>query len=161
MKKINLLSNKSLIIIMFLYLFINNAKATILEKLTTEQLTQKSSFIVVGIVTDIQYTKDQNTGLINTFVKIAVENYVKGSSDKKEIEVSFPGGVFDGKKIIIDGTPKFKLYERVMVFTYLNKKNQYRVVGWHQGKYTIENDLILETKTSLINFISTVKKAIK
>jgi hypothetical protein len=96
MKKNNLFLNKSLIIMMSLYLFINNADASILEKLTTEQLTQKSSYVIIGVVNDIQYTKDQKTGVINTIVKISIENIVKGSSEMKEIEVSFPGGIFDG-----------------------------------------------------------------
>jgi hypothetical protein len=161
MKKIKFISNKYLIIMMFLYLFINNADASILEKMTTEQLTHKSSFVIIGIVTDIQYAKDQKTGIINTFVKISIKEYVKGSSDNAELEVSFPGGVYDGIKLTVDDTPEFKLFEKVMVFTYPNKNNQYGIVGWKQGKYTIENDQDVENKTSLSNFISTVKYTIK
>ena len=67
----------------FLSLFLisplsQKVKATILEKMDLEKLTNNANLVVIGTVSEIRYDWDEQWKLIFTYVTLEIENCAKG-----------------------------------------------------------------------------------
>jgi hypothetical protein len=122
-----------------LFLFAGSAGATLVVRATPEDLTEKATIIVRGEVLESKsrWTDDDRT--INTYVRIRVEETLKGDAGS-EVVVTCPGGTVGNSKVGVHGVPKFTSGEKVVVFGWRNKHGDLLPLGLNQGKFRIETD---------------------
>ncbi len=113
----------------------------IMVPLSLEQVTQRADHIVVGEVVAISdgYRADwPGVGmLVFTDVGVEVEEEWKGALEGHRLTLQVPGGRLpDGSKVFVSDAPRFRLGEKVLVFSYTHLGRPW-VYGWEQGKYTM------------------------
>jgi hypothetical protein len=113
--------------------------ATIVPRLSLEEMVARSETIVSGQVTRIWAAWDSQHRFIWTHSEILVGNVVKGSHSQR-IVVSEPGGVVDGFGRQVAGTPGYMLGEQVMVFLERMPNGYLRTAGMGQGKLSLSPD---------------------
>ena len=128
--------SKSLILL-FSVLIISISTFGIVEKLSIEEKVRRANTIVMGT---IEYMQSRWEGVnggkrIFTYVYIGVEQYIKGVGGG-QVEIKVPGGKVGEITEWVSDTPHFTTGEKVILFL---KPEYFRVVGWHQGKYTIKS----------------------
>jgi hypothetical protein len=115
------------------------ATATSVQKFSLQDLTKKSSAIVMAKVED-SYSRWENKE-IYTYYTLHVLEPVKGMKGETSLTLRQLGGRVDNIESIVPGMPKFRTGEEVVVF--LTKKDAAGypwVMGLEQGKYTITSD---------------------
>ncbi len=125
------------------------------KSLSLRELSDKSSLIIVGTIIKLESSWNSERTKIFTFIEIEVEEYIKGSGDKK-ITIRIPGGTAEGITEVHSGMPTFSEGEKVVLF--LDPGRPYSdIVGAYQGKYTIIDDRLLEKGISASEFIQQIK----
>lgn len=126
-----------------------NASALVIEK-SLKDMTIESDNIITGKV--INKESYWENGKIFTDVTVSVGQNIKGKPENK-ILVQVSGGVVGDIYAQVSDVPLFEDNEEVLLFL---KGNQ--VVGWNQGKYTIQNDKVKENDESVTEFIHNIKQ---
>jgi hypothetical protein len=124
--------------------------ATTVQKFTLQQLTNRSSTIVLATVDDVTSSWDAGHKEIYTFVTLRVQDPIKGVKAESKakgpkiettITIRQIGGTVDHISSIVPGMPSFARGEQVVVFLGPNDGAGYPgVVGLQQGKYTVTTD---------------------
>jgi hypothetical protein len=127
------------ICLLALALLAQSAAATIVLRVTVEDLAEKATLIVSGEVTEASARWTDDRATINTYVQIRVDKVVKGQADGT-VEVTCPGGAVGDKRVAVEGVPKFTVGEQVFVFLWKNKRGEMLPLGLNQGKFLIEKD---------------------
>ena len=109
------------------------------ERLTLEQLVDRSERIVHGRCMRTWSAWDADRHAIWTHCEIAVADPLKGSP-ARTIVVSEPGGVVGGMEMMIDGVPRLRANEEVVLFLYRTPIGYWRARGLGQGKYDVSRD---------------------
>jgi hypothetical protein len=112
--------------------------------LTTAQLTETASLIVIGRATGVEsrWIDPRNLG---TFATIAVDDVLKGSAGST-ITVVTPGGSDANRRIPVamsyPGAPRISQAERVLLFLAADSdfSDSHSIVGYAQGKFSIVRD---------------------
>ena len=120
------------------------AEASIVVKLTEQQMSQKADRIVHGKVVR-KYTKwDAKRRRIYTYVIVAVLTNVKGKQSTQEVTIRQLGGARGELGMKVSGTAKFALGEEVFVFLekdrFATKQTIHQVMGMSYGKYHVVLD---------------------
>ena len=117
------------------------SQGTIVVPQSIEELTQKSDVVVLGAVVGQESKWSPDHQLIYTFVRIHVEDALKGTSDR-EILVRRPGGTVGEIGQRVQGSAEFTLGERVLVFLSLlpTARPLFQLTGMAQGKLTLQED---------------------
>ncbi|MDP3981684.1 MAG: hypothetical protein Q8Q33_09750 [Chlamydiota bacterium] len=118
--------------------------ATTLVMMDHEEKTKLANEIVIGTVEeaidhDWETTPNGNS-ILHTIIFIHVEKVLKTSSDIQVgdvIPVYRIGGTVDGLDMPAVGSPKFAPNSRVMLFLFKDRENNYRIVGFPQGKFRL------------------------
>lgn len=140
----------------------------LVKKLSLENLTNRSSLILIGKVTNLQSSKEEGKTII-TDVTITPENFVKSSVNAPEITVRILGGEVGDIGLKVSTEPDFKKGERVLLFLEKTNKanNIYQATTGIQGKYTINANnaintrgLIPEKNIALDKLIKQIEKCI-
>ena len=121
------------------------ARATTMVQFTEEDLTHIADAIVIADVQkaepELRYSPSgaRLAKQISTKTTLTVVDAWKGPhSAGDSVEVRQIGGVVGKEMAAIPGTAGFQAGERVLVFlNYRPETNEYGVVGWTQGKYTL------------------------
>lgn len=138
-----------------------NSSAAMIE-LSTKDLADNSVEIISGEVTDIQSHWNEDKTYIFTSVTVRVEESFKGVVDAESfIIIEVPGGEVGEIGLAVEHAPRFEIDEEVIVFLKPFEKAAYRVTGWEQGKYTVENGVVEEKGLTKDDFIDEIKKALK
>jgi hypothetical protein len=112
------------------------AEATTVAKLTLEQFTDASTYIVRGTVTEI-WTEEDADGTVWTRARVSVTRAYKGPDSPKEIVVDTLGFT-DGVQLPqMFGAARFSEGEEVFVFLDEFRPGRYTPVAANTGKYTI------------------------
>lgn len=103
----------------------------------------QSDLIVVGEVLNVESKWSDGKGsMIFTYVTVAVEEYLKGSSDSNDIVIRYPGGEIKEDNIgllVTGGGPSFAPGEKViLILRQLADKHHYGVVDPLHGKFLID-----------------------
>ncbi len=114
-------------------------RATIVPRLSLEEMVARSETIVSGQVTRVWTAWDSPHRFIWTHTEILVSNVAKGNRIEKVV-VSEPGGVVDGFGMQIAGTPGYTPGEQVMVFLERMPNGYLRTAGMGQGKLSLSPD---------------------
>jgi hypothetical protein len=117
------------------------ATATVVVRLEIEELAPLSDLVVVGKVTKIESTWNQEQTKIYTKVWIQTEEVLKGPNQLEPVLVKTLGGEVDGVNANFVGAPSFVRGERVLLFLELRTDGEgYLTVGMYQGKYRLVSD---------------------
>jgi len=112
--------------------------------LSTEKLTRDAALVVTGSVEDTvsQWTPDKKS--IVTIAVINVEQYIKGTSAQKKIQVMHMGGQVGDLVMAVSDEAPLKKGERVLLFLSPEKELSggaaCKIEGRAQGKYAIGED---------------------
>ncbi len=118
------------------------AAGTIVVPQTIEELTRSSDAVVRGTVAGQESRWSSDHHLIYTFVRVRVEESLKGGASG-EIVVRRPGGAVGGIGQRVHGEPDFADGERVLLFLTrlpVATAPMYRVNGMSQGKLSMQTD---------------------
>ena len=103
-----------------------------------QDLASQATHIVVGEVKNIESRWNEADGGIYSYVRISVENFLKGSSISNEITVKYKGGEVGGIGLLDSAEPQFWKGEKVKVFLkFLEEPNEFVVVGGRRGKISL------------------------
>ena len=143
---------KKIIGIAFLTVLLLNvfAKPLCAQNMSLEELVDTSYTILVGIVEKKESVKSKSSMTmvdITTSVILSVEEYLKRDIKISEITISCGGGEWEGERLNVETEARFVVGERCLVFLSKDKRkiNIYLVTGGVNGKYTIENDWVINT----------------
>jgi hypothetical protein len=114
-------------------------RATIVPRLSLEEMVARSETIVSGQVTRVWTAWDSPHRFIWTHTEILVSNVTKGNRSGKLV-VSEPGGIVDGLGMQIAGTPGYAPGEQVMLFLERMPNGYLRTAGMGQGKLSLSPD---------------------
>ena len=119
------------------------ARATTLEKMTIEQMSQRATTIVEGTVLSTEV--EQSSFGVRTAVRISVTDSLKGSGSAVQT-VYVPGGTLaDGTQVVVDGMASFTSGQSCYVF--VDRRGW--VMGGFQGKLGVENGRVVGTGDSV------------
>lgn len=130
----------------------------LVKSMNTKELTKKADSILIGKVVHMESRWNGKRTKIFTHVTIAVEEYIKGTSDAKRITIRIPGGEVGDIAEIVSDVPRFEEGERVLLFL---PPSSFPIVGWFQGKYTIERNRVLEKGMPVEVFLNQIKASMK
>jgi hypothetical protein len=112
------------------------AKASMLEQMDTAALTKQSRWIHIGEVTSSWSSPDASNKMIYTYVKLRVDQTLKGQP-VQEVLIRVPGGRLKDLGMVVHGMAHFTRGERTLVFLGQDRDGAPSVVGMAQGKYRI------------------------
>ncbi len=110
--------------------------ATSLEKLSMEQLVERSTAIVQGKVLDSATIK--RGSVIYTTYRIQVAKVHKGSAPAT-LEVSVPGGQFGGYRQSFSGTPRLESGAEYVIFVWTSRSGINHTIGLAQGVFDVKS----------------------
>ncbi|MBI4877149.1 MAG: hypothetical protein HY822_21150 [Acidobacteria bacterium] len=112
--------------------------AATLEKLTLDDMVEKSTAIVRGKVLGMARVT-QSGPLIYTHWKVQVGERWKGPV-AGEVEVVTPGGVLGGMRQVFPGVPALEAGSEYVMFLWTGKSNRTHVIGLSQGLFDLKAD---------------------
>jgi len=108
-----------------------------LEKLTVEEMAQKSTLIVRGRVTGC--AGELQRSIIYTACAVAVTERWKGQSGS-QVRFLIPGGRASGLVQTFTGTPKMNSGGEYVLFLWAGKSGVNQVIGMSQGVFDLQSD---------------------
>jgi hypothetical protein len=111
--------------------------AATLEKLTTDEMSQKSTVIVRGRIANC--AGDQRGSVIYTRCRVAVTERWKGTSGA-QLEFFVPGGTARGLTQVFTGVPHFVPGSEYVLFLWAGKSGNLQVIGLSQGVFDVKLD---------------------
>jgi hypothetical protein len=116
-----------------------------LEKLTVEEMAQKSTLIVRGRV--IGCSGEMQGAVIYTACTVSVTERWKGSSGS-EVRFVIPGGRARGLIQTFTGTPKLENRAEYVLFLWAGRSGVNQVIGMSQGVFSLGGDTASRKATS-------------
>ncbi|MFQ6093913.1 MAG: hypothetical protein ACE5OR_14780 [bacterium] len=130
-------------------------------KIPLENLVKEADYIVVGKVTEMRSAWDADGRWIRTYVTISVDRLIKGPSLRREFVISYIGGVVGQIGLWLSDTPAFKPGQHVLVFLQPDGRGTFKVTGRYQGKFTVEENRIVEQNAAADAFLKRIKTIMK
>ncbi|NOY35833.1 MAG: hypothetical protein GXP44_02865 [bacterium] len=130
----------------------NTTTDALLASITPDELVKRSNGAVLGTVTNLKVEKipsnirpEKEDIVTNATIKVEKYLYNPEQLTSDEIIVQVVGGVLGDESMSAEGSPSFKIGDRVVIFLRKKDKSQsvYTVYGWAQGKYTVDNNGIV------------------
>ncbi len=109
--------------------------ATTLERLTVDQMVEKSTSIVRGKI--LSAAPVQRGSLIYTVYRVQVAEWIKGVSTGTTTEVYVPGGVINGRRQSIAGAPALEVGGEYVVFVWVSPSGTPHIIGLSQGVLSV------------------------
>src|SRR5437867_10443567 len=110
------------------------AGATMVERLSLEQLVERSERIVQGRCERTWSDWDAKHQSIWTHWEIQVTEPIKGGPVTKLV-ISEPGGIVGDVGMLVEGVPHYEPGEEIVLFLYKTPIGYWRSRGLGQGKY--------------------------
>ncbi len=123
-----------------LQLLLPSASATIVPRMSFEQIVVGSDAIVHGFVVKQWSAWDSEHRIIWTHYEIRVSESLKGAGGGTVV-VSEPGGEVAGIAMQLAGVPLYEVGDEVVVFTTSTPIGYARTSGWGQGKFQVVGNL--------------------
>ena len=114
-----------------------SAGATLIPRLSFEQLTDSSELVVAGHVTNSWTAWDSEHKYIWTHYSFSVDSTLKGAR-ARTIEFAEPGGVVNGTSMTVAGSVVYAFGENMVVFLSRMPNGYLRTSGWAQGKFSVD-----------------------
>lgn len=104
----------------FLSLFVlalaSTAQATSFRDISLEELTARSTVVVEAEVTQRQYRQQPGRLPVVTDTELRVVRYLRGNGPQDAVSLWQPGGVLDGMRYHVVGSPELEPGDRVLLF---------------------------------------------
>lgn len=113
------------------------AGAATLEKLSLEEMIQKSTAIVRGRATGLRTVA--RGPVIYTLHQVQVAEQWKGPA-VSQIEVAVPGGAMNGLRQTFSGAPNLQEGAEYVLFLWTGRNGLTQVIGLSQGKFDLAKD---------------------
>lgn len=104
------------------------------------QLILTSRLVVTGNVRSIQAQWDKKRENIYTYITVQVSEVLKGKIRNNIIVVKQAGGIVGDEEIMIDGAPRYKIGQEVLLFLNTLPDGALTIAHLFQGKYEIVED---------------------
>jgi len=117
-------------------LIVADAQATSLVDLTTDQMTDASTYIVRGTISDVWSEQDQH-GTVWTRAKIQVGHVYKGTAVPDELIIDSMGGTHGDTHMQIWGRARFSKGEDAFFFIDTLDNGRLTPLTMFHGKYTV------------------------
>lgn len=111
--------------------------ATTLEKLSVDEMIQKSTSIVRGTV--ISTSSVQRGSLIYTTYRLKVSEHLKGQTPDI-VDVSVPGGAYGKLRQTIPGAPALNTGPEYVIFIWTSGNRINHIIGLSQGLFSVSLD---------------------
>ncbi|MBM3811508.1 MAG: hypothetical protein FJW20_07710 [Acidimicrobiia bacterium] len=108
-----------------------------LEKLSLEEMAQKSTEIVLGRVSSINY--QQRGSVIYTVARVQVNERWKGNQAGL-VEVWVAGGVSGGLRQVFPGSPQIREGYEYLFFLWTGRSGIPQVIGLSQGLFDLKSN---------------------
>lgn len=132
---------------------------TVLIPKDLEDLVTESSDIVLGKVIAMSADWNKEKTRIYTTIVLEVERGIKGDFETGEkVRFQTIGGTVGEVSLRVPASPAFNTDERTVVFFGGEPNINTPVTGWEQGKFTVENGIILENGRYLDDFIGEIEE---
>jgi hypothetical protein len=128
----------TILILIVALLTISPAVSASMTEIIAGNLTRESDAIAIGNITQLESRWNLGRTMIYTYSTLSVEKYIKGGEEQKTLTIVTEGGTVDESGVWVEDVPVFTKNEKVLVFL-KRAGREFSVVGWAQGKYTIEN----------------------
>ena len=126
---------------------------------STSELISLSTNVLRGVVTTQQSYWNNDRSFIYTIVKVRVEDQLKGDlGSSREIEVWLPGGEVDDMGLAVEHAAQFELGQDVFLFL-KPSGDMFDITGWEQGKFTVQNNQVIEKGLAVPQFIDEINRA--
>lgn len=112
--------------------------ATVVVRLSAEQLVQGAAVVVHGRVARVWSAWDAGRTTIWTHYEVDVADAWKGSPGRT-LTISEPGGEVDGVHMTVPGAPRYAVGEEIVVFAQPVPNGYLRTRGWAQGRLLVES----------------------
>jgi hypothetical protein len=135
---------------------------TMVEQLSEQELVDDAEIICFGQVVDVKCEWNFEHTQIYTKINISIEDMIKGSINNESIELVVLGGTVGDTTLWIVDSPNYVKQQEVLMFLTKRYSPIYQVVGFNQGKMTIETDkssgekIIIERHQPLDEFIEII-----
>jgi hypothetical protein len=106
-------------------------------KMDSTDLAAKASHILIGKVENLETQLDEQTGFPHTYVKVHVEERLRGTINDDYILIKYEGGEIGNIGLWVSDQPIFVLGERVKVFLKLEETGEFTVVDGNKGKISL------------------------
>ncbi|MFH1862029.1 MAG: hypothetical protein ABH878_04375 [bacterium] len=118
------------------------SSSALLPDFSKEELITNAEGIVLGQVRDLRCAWNEDHSQIFTYVTVAVEEQLKGSSSSSEILVQIPGGTVGEITLTVTDTPTLERGMRVILHTFFQDTGYLWIYGWEKGALVVENNAI-------------------
>ena len=115
------------------------AEATVILPIEFRELVTTSPVIVHGRVTDVRSAFVDERRSVETFVTVAVDEYLKGQLGESVI-VRVPGGESGRYRTVFVGAPRFERGDEVVLFLKTGVSRVPVIAGLNQGAFRVLPD---------------------
>lgn len=118
----------------------NQARASLFEPVSDQQLVCEATDVIKGQVTDVQSAWDGDRTAIWTTATVKVSDVIRGTTSRDAIiRVKEVGGTVDDYTIHAEGFPTFRKDEEVVLFLqpWEDDPGTYRVWGYGRGLFAV------------------------
>lgn len=116
------------------------SNATVVKKLSDENLVTHARTILTGSVTSITSEWNKERTKIYTYITITPRNFLKGDDTQEQLVIKQLGGEVGDIGMRVEGTSVFEKDEEVFLFLKKGPQGFQRVVGLSQGKLYVKTD---------------------
>ena len=117
-----------------------SASATLVIPVSEEDMTRHATAIVVGQVKAIESYWDNQAGQIFTHIIMTPQEVLKGEVTEGAFTLKQLGGTVKHLRSWVDGSPEFRVGEKVLLFLDTNPDGSGCVVHLYQGKFSLFTD---------------------
>jgi hypothetical protein len=125
----------SVVVAAALTIAVGTVSATTLERLSLDEMIQKSHLIVRGKV--LGGTAVQRGSMIYTVYRVEVTERLKGQCPAV-VEVQVPGGTYGRLRQTFAGTPRLEAGTDRVLFIWTGKSGIHQIIGLSQGLFDIK-----------------------
>lgn len=115
------------------------ANAAVMIHLTFEEMTSKSSAILMGRCVDVRSEWNAEHTAIVTHNVFEVREYYKGNLGSR-VTITELGGQVGTWVADFTGMPRFQVGEESLLFVWTGPDGQHQVIGFTQGKFRMERN---------------------
>lgn len=115
------------------------AVSNVATAMNSTNIMEKASYVLVGKVENIESHWDEERGSIYTYVKVYVEERIKGTIQDKYVVIKHRGGEIGNIGLWISDEPRFLLGEKVKVFLKLEETGEFTVLDGWKGKISLSS----------------------
>ena len=128
------------ILLFFFLLSPFSASATLILSVSEDDMTRHAAAIIVGHVKAIESYWDDQAGQIFTHIVVTSQEVLKGEVAEDAFTLKQLGGTVGHVRSWVDGSPEFRVGEKVLLFLDTNPDGSVCVAHLYQGKFSLFTD---------------------